>query len=106
MKSMAFLVFFVAAFALAPHAQALNQDWGGAEDDWSMPTPTSYSGPTVTACLADGRKHQRCRDCRDKYDNKGQPTGLKVCAFVGESMSCGCTMVPTCSPYGSCVYLR
>ncbi len=105
MKVIGSVILFVVLAVFPLNAYALNQDWGGAEDDWSMPTGTSYNGPQATTCIADARKNQRCRDCKEKYSSNGQPTGVKVCAFVAEVASCGCKLNPTCDPYGSCVYL-
>ena len=98
---------FMLFLGIATSADALQQDWGGAEDDWSMPTGTAYNGPKASQCVADSSKNQRCRDCREKYNNAGQPTGIIVCAYVPEYGGCGCDFPSTgCRTYGSCSYVH
>lgn len=68
------------------------------------PTPTAYSGPTVTKCRAISKEKQRCRSCEDaRYDN-GQPKGYKICAYVGYHAHCSCKSAgtPNCQDVGDC----
>jgi hypothetical protein len=105
MKSALFCLTFVLTLALAPDAWALKQSWGGAEDDWSMPTADSSSAPTVTSCRAYGSKNQRCRACKTQYWDNGEPTGYVVCAYVPEKAACNCNNVDrTCYQVGTCYY--
>jgi len=103
-------VFVLMILGCASSALAFNQDWGGYEDDWSMPTGTEFSGPKATRCTASALEKQRCRDCREQLDDNGQPTGKIVCAYVAENASCGCDWIRRldgrleCSPYGTCTY--
>jgi hypothetical protein len=92
---------------VAPESKGLTQDWGGAEDDWTMPTATGYYGPTVTECYALSTKNQTCRACKPQYDDAGQPTNRIVCAAVSEKGACSCDVGAgsrTCSTVGSCTY--
>lgn len=95
------------SMCLAPGAHALTQDWGGLEHDWSMPT---LDGPTMTVCYAVARNNQRCRACRQQYDEFGQLTELRVvCAFVPQKASCGCNFPnrgKDCQAYGYCEYFQ
>jgi hypothetical protein len=93
--------------ALAPDAQGRSQDWGGLEDDWSMPTGTNYSGPVAITCKAAGANNQRCRACRKQYLDSGQETGYFVCAFVPINAACSCELSNggrSCGEKGSCTY--
>lgn len=90
----------------AQPAYAFSQDWGGAEDDWSMPTTTGSSGPTVTACIARASNNQKCRECAQAYYDNGEPKSYKVCAWWAQSASCACQNANTarCVGVGSCTY--
>lgn len=100
----------------AEPAYAFNQDWGGLENDWSMPTPTGYSGggggaglpnpPTVTECIARAANNQKCRGCAQTYYNNGMPKPYQVCAWYSMSYSCSCKGANTanCVSVGSCTY--
>lgn len=90
---------------LTPTAAALTQDWGGAEDDWSMPTPTQ-SGPFVAACYAKAVNDQGCRSCERQYDDNGRWTGKIVCAAVERKASCECRWktATDCQAIGECTY--
>lgn len=93
--------------AIAPDAHARSQDWGGLEDDWSMPTGTNYSGPVAVACKAESAKNQRCRACRKQYLDSGQETGYFVCAFVPINAACSCQFSSggaSCGEQGTCTY--
>jgi hypothetical protein len=83
---------------------ALTQDWGGAEDDWSMPT-TIYRNPEPMRCTAKGSSGQRCRMCYPQYDDWGYPTGKIVCAAVSVNASCNCEYTnQKCAGVGTCAY--
>ena len=99
---LAFVVFaLLVAVCVSPSAQALNQDWGGLEDDWD----THLKSPTPDTCYAIGSQNQRCRDCKQQYNNDGQPTLYIVCAYVAQRASCGCSFRSgNCQPYGYCEY--
>ena len=97
------------ALLVTPNAHALTQDWGGLENDWSMPTGTRYVGPIATACTAVGSAKQRCRACMDHHNIDGQPTGLKICAYVARSAACDCNLSAdqsSCQVIGSCTYFQ
>jgi hypothetical protein len=97
------------AFTLvvAPQSHALIQDWGGLENDWSMPTGTKYDGPTAVNCYAQKSQSQACRACAAQYDDRGQPTGLTVCAAVSRNAACSCRISgSSCTDIGTCSYNR
>lgn len=103
-------VLFVLLLAIAPDSYAVrHQDWGGAEDDWSMPTATAWSGPTTTACRALGRDQQGCKDCVQQYYDNGEPSKV-ICGFVAQSAYCNCEAGTTlegqkfCNANGVCTY--
>ena len=102
------VAFFLACIGgFAPDGLAMTQNWGGLEDDWSMPTGTSFNGPIPTVCYAMGSNKQRCRNCQDHYTIHGQPTGLQICAYVKRNASCDCNLSEdqkNCQPIGSCTY--
>ena len=98
----AFLV--VLSFAFAPDALAFAQDWGGLENDWSMPTGTKFEGPRATECVALKSAKQRCRSCEEQKNSSGQPTGKTVCAYVAYNASCNCAYYPWCDGTGDCKY--
>jgi hypothetical protein len=103
-KIVAGFFIFVLVMLIAPESQALHQDWGGAEDDWSSPTSTS-SSPTAITCKAYASKNQGCRSCKTQYDNDGEPTGQVVCAYVTQRGACSCSNVNrTCYEVGTCYY--
>ena len=107
MKFLATVLFLAMLFVMAPEAQALTNDWGGYENDWSMPTGTSYKGPKATTCMALKNENQACRSCVPQYDDDGQPTGYIVCGFVPTNGNCDCTIEGRkCEPFGSCYYFR
>lgn len=94
------------AFAGAEPAYAFNQDWGGAEDDWSMPTPTSGSAPTVLTCAARARDRQRCRECATVIKADGTESKYPSCVGVAWSAACRCENANTaaCRAMGVCDY--
>jgi hypothetical protein len=88
-----------------PKAHALTNDWGGGEDDWSMPTGGGSTAPTVTDCSAFSWKKQYCRACRPQYWDNGEPTGYWVCAYVKQKAACQCdNRSRTCVNVGECYY--
>lgn len=94
----------------AEPAYAFNQDWGGLEDDWSMPSPYSGGGginpPTTTQCIARASNNQRCKGCADTYYDNGVKKPYQVCAWWAMSYSCSCTGANTanCVSVGACTY--
>jgi hypothetical protein len=103
-RTLAAFVIFVLVMLVAPDTQALTQDWGGAEDDWSAPTSTS-SSPTPTTCKAYASRNQGCRSCKTQYDINGEPTGQVVCAYVAARGACSCSNIDrTCYEIGTCYY--
>ena len=107
MKLTILCLAFMLSLGVASDAAALHQDWGGMENDWGMPTGTSFSGgsaPRAVVCYALGSQGQRCRGCRPKYDANGVNLGIR-CVPLQVSASCGCDMLTTgCNPYGTCTY--
>lgn len=111
MKLTILCLAIVLSLGAASDAEALFQDWGGMENDWGMPTGTSFSGgsssaPRAVVCYALNSAGQRCRGCRPKYDRNGVSLGIQ-CVPLTENASCGCDMLNIgCTPYGSCSYFQ
>lgn len=107
MKQTLLSFIFVVVVLLAPNAQGLTQDWGGAEDDWAGPT---LKGPTATVCYAMASNQQNCRACKKQYDDFGKETPLGVvCAYVEYKASCYCTYPnggKDCQAHGYCEYFQ
>lgn len=99
----AFLI--AGAFMIVPQAHALHNDWGGYEDDWSMPTGGGSTAPTINVCKASSTQNQHCKACRPQYYENGEPTGYWVCAYVKQKAACQCNnRSRTCENVGECTY--
>jgi len=96
---------FIALTGSEP-AYAFTQDWGGAEDDWSMPTRTGGSAPTTLTCVAWGRNGQRCRECATVVRPDGTESRYPSCVGVAWAASCRCENAGTasCRGAGVCDY--
>jgi len=94
------------AFAGSEPAYAFTQDWGGLEDDWSMPTPTGGSTPTTLTCVAYAKNGQKCRECATVIRSDGTESQYPSCVGVTWSASCECKNPGTawCSGRGVCDY--
>ena len=69
------------------------------------PTATP-GGLYITACKAEGRQNQRCRDCMEAYDSSGESMGYNTCNYVRRDAACSCFWTDTdCrGTSGSCNY--
>jgi hypothetical protein len=73
---------------------------------YTGPQVTRWNGTDPSACKASVGE-QRCRSCRIRYDENGNPMPYKVCAYVAENASCACknSNAPACYGVGYCDYL-
>ena len=93
----------------AEPAYAFRQDWGGVEDDWSMPTATgggTPNDPTIRFCYANKSDKQKCRGCTDTYYDNGMKKPYQVCGWLEREAACDCKNANTanCENEGACAY--
>jgi hypothetical protein len=115
-KASPVLFAVLAAFLLIASnakAEVENQDYGSGDPCFSVDygwgdcyTEVSYNGPTAIICTARASNNQRCKECKESFDDRGVSRGYSVCGYVAYSAACSCANSGTaaCSPTGACTY--